>query len=448
MTYHSTAQPIKPKKSRPGLIIVVGTLAVLLLILVTVIGILFFTSQFGSAQSSQPNSLSGTRPLSQLNVDNVDPALALASLGGVSEADVIAEAIDKARPETALATLLFHSTLNNKESSGGFLQLANGYAQGGKTDKAVFSYEMAGKVATLAPDIPDTVRADVFLQVSEGLIGLHKPVLAEFYLNQAFIVASKSPFLQAAHRRSIFQQLQKNYIIVEQRELARQSLSLGANAPNPTQVIEEQTVLPDNQPVPLPEAVQEAEANRWRAAQELAILLVERGGRAPQNSIDALAEALIAEDQQKLSFYKREFAKTTQLSKRIDFTLVQIAWLSIKYLVARRAYGISIVPEWEAQAGQIRADLTKTYENLFALYADLVVALPEASQIDKASEERLRSEVLAGELGRYPNYPEEQRRKQLLDASEQLVKTQPEINIFVAIGAVQNEERYTLISIE
>ncbi len=106
------------------------------------------------------------------------------------------------------------------------------------------------------------------------------------------------------------------------------------------------------------------------------------------------------------------------------------------------------MPEWEAQAELIRADLTKTYENLFALYADLVVALPEVSEIDKAAEERLRSEVLAGELGRYPNYPEEQRRRQLLSASEQLMKTQPEINIFVAIGAVQNEERYTLISLE
>jgi hypothetical protein len=116
--------------------------------------------------------------------------------------------------------------------------------------------------------------------------------------------------------------------------------------------------------------------------------------------------------------------------------------------VARRAYGLSIVPEWEAQAEQIRANLTKTYERLYALYADLIVALPEISQIDRATEERLRREILAGELGRYPNYPEEQRQKQLVDATHQLMATQPELNIFVVIAEVNHKEMYTLTSLE
>ncbi len=441
-------QQAKSKRSRLGLTIIIGTLAILMFILTTVLGVLFFTSQFGPNQANRSNFIIGKNRLAYLDVDKVDPALALASLGGVAEADVVAEAIDKARPETALSSLLFYPALTNKESSGGFLQLAAAYAKESQKEKAVFSYQMACLIATLAPDIPDTVRADVFLQASEGLIGLEDPALAEFYLDQAFVVASKSPFLQAAHRRSIFERLQKNYILIGRRELARQSLSLSANAPNPTQVSEEQTVLSEGKAVALPASIQEAEGKRWTAAQELAILLVERGGKAPQSSIDALAKALIAEDQEKLSFFESEFTKTTQLSQKVDFTLAQITWLSIKYRVARRAYGISIVPEWEAQAEQIRANLTKMYERLFALYADLVIALPEASQIDRATEERLRNEVLAGELGRYPNYPEEQRRKQLLDATSQLIKTLPEINIFVSMGAVDNEEIYTLISLE
>ncbi len=441
-------QQVKPKNPYLGLIIIVSTLTILMLILVMVVGILFFASQFGSSQSSQSNPFIGKNPLAELDVENIDPALALASLGGVPAADIISEAIAKDRPETALSSLLFDSTLTNKAGAGGFLQLANRYANDGVQDKAVFSYKMAGIIATLAPDIPDTVRADVLLQTGEGLINLEQAALAKFYLDQAFVVASNSPFLQAAHRRSIFERLQKNYMIIDERALARQSLSLSANAPKPTQTIKEQTVLPKSSAVLLPETIQEAEANRWRAAQELAVLMVERGGKAPQDSIDALADALIVEDQQKLTFYKSEFANSTQLSKKIDFTLAQIGWLSIKYRVARRGYGITIVPEWETQAEQIRADLTKTYETLFALYADLIVALPEATQIDKATEEKLRSEILAGELGLYPNYPEEQRRKQLLDATEQLLNTQPEIKIFVSMGTVGNENLYTLSSLE
>jgi hypothetical protein len=132
-------------------------------------------------------------------------------------------------------------------------------------------------------------------------------------------------------------------------------------------------------------------------------------------------------------------AAAAQLSRKIDITIAQIEWLSTKYRVARQAYGLSLVPEWEADAEQIRADLTKTYETLFALYADLIVALPEVSQIDKATEERLRREILTGELGRYPNYPEEQRRKQLWTLAP-LITTQPELR--AASASVAGREMY------
>ena len=157
-----------------------------------------------------------------------------------------------------------------------------------------------------------------------------------------------------------------------------------------------------------------------------------------------MREALIEEDRQKLPFYEGELATATRLSRKIDITEAQIEWLTTKYKVARQAYGISLVPEWETQAEQIRADLTKTYERLFALYADLIVALPEISQIDKATEERLRREILAGELGRYPNYPEEQRQKQLLDVTNQLEATQPELHLLIGVDTVDDQEMYTI----
>jgi hypothetical protein len=237
-------------------------------------------------------------------------------------------------------------------------------------------------------------------------------------------------------------------MILNEPALARQSLNLSASPPNQTLVAEEQVLLPQPQSVPLPASAQMAEAERWRAAQELAVNLVEGEGDVPEVLVDTLANALMVEDQEKLPYFEDEIANTTQLSRRIDFIFAQISWLSIKYRVARRAYGLSLVPEWESQAEQIRADLTKSYENLFALYADLVVALPEASQLDKATEEKLRREVLAGELGRYPNYPKEQRQKQLSDITNQLISTQPELNLFVGTSTVNNESMFTLISVK
>jgi hypothetical protein len=303
---------------------------------------------------------------------------------------------------------------------------------------------MAGTVATLSPNIPDTVRADIFLEAGEGLAQLEESALAKFYFDQAFEVASQSPYLQAVRRRAIFERLQKNYIILGEREAARVSLNLSATPPDLAISTPEEPILPDPEAVSLSALGQEAEANRWRRAQELAAILVERGGSAPQISIDNLREALIEEDRQKLPFFESELATTTRLSKKIDITEAQIEWLTIKYRVAKQAYGISLVPEWEAQVEQIRANLTKTYERLFALYADLIVALPEVSQIDKATEERLRREILAGELGRYPNYPQEQRQKQLLDATSQLVATQPELYLFVGVERAGNQELFSL----
>jgi hypothetical protein len=431
------------KRSNWGLIVVISVFAVLTFIVIAAVVLLLITRPT-SFDSSGNSLLTNTGPLTRLNTAQIDPALALAGLGGAPEAEVIVEAIDKERLETALAGLLFSPELADKESAGDFLFLADAYMANNQLKNAKFGFEMAGTIATLSPDIPDTVRAAIFMQAGEGLISLNEPELAKFYFDQAFAIASGSPNLQAAHRRPILQQLQKNYILLNERELARQSLDLSANPPDLDFLPETTALLPQGEAIPLPRSIQEAETNRWIKAQELAALLVERGGHASPAAITALEEALIEEDKQKLPFFEDELASTTQLSEKINITLAKIKWLSIKYRVAKQGYGLSIVPEWEADAEQIRADLTKTYEKLYPLYADYIVALPEVSQIDQATMEKLRREVLAGELGRYPNYPVEQRRKQLLDTSSHLMANQPELKIFIGTNNLAGQDRFML----
>ena len=60
--------------------------------------------------------------------------------------------------------------------------------------------------------------------------------------------------------------------------------------------------------------------------------------------------------------------------------------------------------------------------------------------------ERLRQEVLAGQLGRYPNYPEQQRQRQLREASQQLLETQPELRLFVATATVNDKTYFRMIA--
>lgn len=210
-------------------------------------------------------------------------------------------------------------------------------------------------------------------------------------------------------------------------------------------VAEAPPALPVAEPPLMSLEVQQAEATRWEAAQALAMHLVERGGRAPTESVTALREALVKEDQAKLPYFDSQLAATPQLSAQISIVQARINWLSIKYRVARKGYGISLVPEWETQAEAIRADLTKSYELFFALYADLIVAMPDAAQIELATEEILRREILAGTLGRYPNYPAEQRIAQLLQATSHLVESRPGEEMRVVVLPYAGVDSFVLV---
>jgi hypothetical protein len=384
-------------------------------------------------------------PLLLVNADRVDPALAVVGLGGVSDGDLSAKALAQARADTTFAILAFSPSIEDRESAGDFLLLASRYRKDNRPEHAIACFRLAGTIATLSPDLPDTVRADTFVLAGEGLADLGEFGLAQLYFDQAYNIATVSPYLQAATRRNIFQRLHQGYQVIGDRERARVSLEQSAEPFPIVTLIEAPPVLPVAEPPLLPLEVQQAEAKRWEAAQMLATALVERGGRAPPELVAALGSALIAEDQAKLPFFDSQLAATPQLSVQISVVQARINWLVVKYRVARRGYGISLVPEWETQVEAIRADLTKSYELLFALYADLIVAMPNAEQIDLATEEILRREILAGTLGRYPNYPAEQRIAQLIQATAHLVESRPGAHMRVVVLPYGGVDSFVLV---
>jgi len=289
------------------------------------------------------------------------------------------------------------------------------------------------------------VRADTFVLAGEGLATLGEFGLAQLFFDQAFNVAMASPYLQAATRRNVFQRLHQGYRMIGDQERARTSLEQSAEPFPMVTVVESPPVLPVAEPPLMSLEVQEAEAARWEAAQALSSALVVRGGYAPPELVEALREALIAEDQVKLPYFNSQLAAAPQLSVQISIVQARINWLSTKYRIARRGYGISLVPEWEIQAESIRAELTKSYELLYALYADLIIAIPDAEQIDLATEEILRRENLVGTLGRYPNYPAEQRIAQLLQATAHLVESRPGEKMRVVVLPYAGVDSFVLV---
>jgi hypothetical protein len=384
-------------------------------------------------------------PLTLVDPDQIDPALAVAGLGGVSDADLGAKSLSQGRTDTAYAILVFSPSIGDRESAGDFLLLANRYRKDDRPEHAIASYRLAGTITTLSPDLPDTVRADTFALAGEGLAELGEFGLAQLFFDQGFNIAMASPYLQAATRRNVFQRLHQGYQMIGDQERARISLEQSAEPFPVVTVGEAPPVLPVAESPLVSLEVQQAEAARWKAAQALSDALVVRGGYAPPELVAALREALIVEDQAKLPYYDSQLAATPQLSVQISVVQARINWLAVKYRIARRGYGISLVPEWEAQAESIRAELTKSYELLFALYADLIVAIPNADQIDLATEEILRRENLAGTLGRYPNYPAEQRVAQLLQATAHLVESRPGEKMRVVVLPYAGVDSFVLV---
>ncbi len=384
-------------------------------------------------------------PLTLVEPARIDPALAVAGLGGVSDGDLSAKALAQARADTAFAILVFSPSIGDRESAGDFLLLANRLRSDNRTELAIASYRLAGTIGTLSPELPDTVRADTFVLAGEGLAELEEYGLAQLFFDQAFNIAMASPYLQAATRRNVFQRLHQGYRMIGDRERARVSLEQSAEPFPMVTVAESPPILPVAEPPLVSLEVQQAEAARWEAAQALSDALVVRGGYAPPELVTALRETLIGEDQAKLPYYDSQLAATPQLSVQISVVQARINWLSVKHRIARRGYGISLVPEWELQAESIRAELTKSYELLFALYADLIVAMPNAEQIDLATEEILRRENLAGTLGRYPNYPAEQRISQLLQATAHLVELKPGEKMRVVVLPYGGVDSFVLV---
>jgi len=171
-----------------------------------------------------------------------------------------------------------------------------------------------------------------------------------------------------------------------------------------------------------------------QARREAALALIESfspGETPPPEPVQALAQALVAEDAAKLELYHQELAATSQPGRRIAVLWAMIRWLTLKYKVALGGFGLSLVPEWEAQAATIQSTLSVAYEELFFAYEDLVAGLPDATVIKPGSYLVRRQVNLAGRLGQYPNYPVQQMAEELQAAAVALISAGAREQLYV-----------------
>jgi hypothetical protein len=194
--------------------------------------------------------------------------------------------------------------------------------------------------------------------------------------------------------------------------------------------------------VVLPEAVVSALAARQNAAADLAARWLSASGSDRDALAATLGQAFLAEDAARSAFYQT--ADQLSLADRLALLHDKLAWLVVKYRVAQRGYGVSLVPEWEAQVEEIATALSGAYTELINGYGQQLDTL-DATEAVQARVELLRQGVLWTRLGLFPDVnAEEPLSAQLAEASRQLWTRQGNAGLTVIAQDVDGQRFYLL----
>lgn len=363
-------------------------------------------------------------PIAQIDINRVAPATALLRLAGKDDITAINSALKEGDVESAYSLVVLSPNLSDEERIGSLLLIAKRYTANG-SDEAQGVARQINLIAVLSPTLSDFTRADALMQAGEQLLALKLPGEALGAFNQARGIALHSVYLKPAHRKHILDRLIPAYSALGLGRSAWEELEVALEAGSFAQKPEVEVVAPVLSKLELKEYVhpdvQTAVVDRQRQATALAEYIRDRGGKVSQPLVDSLVKALLVEDARRQGVYEAELLKTTQLADRTALMQDWVNWLTLKYAIALRAQGVSLMPAWEKQLGAIRSDLTKARQDLYAFYGDWIVTLPETSQVNRAWLELFRLELEMGRLGLYPNYPEEQLIAKMKEATQTLI---------------------------
>lgn len=387
-------------------------------------------------------------PRSAVLADQVAPDLALYPLAGAAPVETVDAAIASGELETAYATLVFDSEIPDRQRIGRLISLANQYVAAEQEDRAAVVLNQIHDLAILSPTVNDPIRADALLAEGQAWAALGREQEAQEALDQVHLIAMHSPYLPRAQRRLLLSTLEEIQTELGDEEQARarrdEITALDQETGSPPAADVQATVdLPSGtNPVSSPDVGALEEARR-RAAFDLLQELAE-GQEPASERLAQMAQSLVNEDAAKLQLYRGVLDTTSQSSKRIDVHWQTIRWLLLKYQVATKGLGLSLVPEWEDQKAEIQSALTKEYEDLLFDYEDLISAMPDAAHMAPGRYHALRLVLLGGRLGAYPSFPAEQLAAKLQSVGQELALSATQPGLLVDAAAEQGAVRFFL----
>ncbi len=342
-------------------------------------------------------------PRTLLTPERVVVGLAVRELAGDSTTALISQALQAGELHTAAALLLFDLDATPSGRAALWQQVGRRFHEQGEAGPALVAYGQTVSIGALDVALRSLERSQLLTQAAAGSAAAGDNAAAVAAATQAVRVIAQTPDLLPAQRSQLLQPLK---IVVDPLGAPELSAQVDDLLRNP--YLQPQGILLPNSwalltAPPAPDANVEAAADARRlAARALADRFVATGGVDTQPEIEALRLALLAEDQARSAAYSTALATAQSRQAQLGVLLEQERWLVQKLQVAQRAFGVTLVPEWEAAREVLEAELN----GLMANSALLVDALAEA-QPTPLEQNMLRAEgaqwlALQAELGHYP----------------------------------------------
>ncbi|MCL4395206.1 MAG: hypothetical protein M1482_10465 [Chloroflexi bacterium] len=375
-----------------------------------------------------PGAFDWTPPLQQVDDKALAPATIVLPLTGAQASAALSAAFDNANIENAYALVAYDPTLTDPARIGALLQLGSQYKTARLTRKAANCYQEAALLATLSPAVSDPAREDTYLQAGSALHDLGAADAARMVADQAYLVAQNSPAIQPQPRARLLGQIAEAYAALGATSLASQARSKADDALTTTTPAQDTDArvpfTPKVGALPASPAVDGVKAARVAAAQQLADDLTNAPPKTaadwPQDSVAQLRSALEDEDAARQTYYDQEIAQATDPAVQLALWQDRVAWLAVKYRVARGAFGIDLVPDWSKDAATIATDWGDALTSMYSLEATQAAALSNPQDAQKADEEVIRRQLIAVRWGWLSGTSEQDVRSALADATQKL----------------------------
>lgn len=409
------------KKALP--FILLGAAGLLLCIGVSALAVNFVSSRSPSVDTSK-----WITPQEQVDTQKIIPGVAIAILAGTSDSASVDDSLAAGDFEGAFAQIAYGTEFSDANRVGTLLLLGNRYAAAKQTTKAAWMYQYAVFLAVVSPLPSDLNRVQTLLEAAQGLKALNMDSNARAVLDQAYLIAEYSPALPRDTRAQVAEQIARLYdrfgaskLAQNARQLANDTITLADESA--VNLARRPFRIQPTDPPANPDIVAKLK-ERVAAARELVDALNLNPPKSeadlPDDLVRALGDKLYEEDGLRMAYYASQYDASPDASSQLGVLRDKLTWLAIKYRIAKKGFGISLVPEWEDQAADIAQQLNDTYADYFAITQQQAQSLDKTDESNRSIEDLLRGAIVAGRWGIYSQYDEADLRSQLDTVSQAL----------------------------